>query len=263
MQILRKDDLLGEQYVDPYALTHPLHSERIDFFRSHLNRSPHAQATLPKAFDRNFDRMQIKLTAFTMDPDIILSRFPSTDQSVLARYGRAIAYFQNSQIDESLKEIDSLLQEFPQDPHFWDLKGQILFESGKPQGSAKAYEKAVKLSPHTPLFRVSWAHGLIEAGDPHDLETVHLELLRAKTDEPDNPFTYRLLAIYYGKKERVDLAALSLAEMALVVGDLKTAEQQAKRSLHFLKNDPPNQARAKDVLEEVKRLKASEGGLGF
>ena len=51
--------------------------------------------------------------------------------------------------------------------------------------------------------------------------------------------------------------------MALTVGDLKTAEQQAKRSLHFLKNDPHEKVRAKDILEEVKRLKASEGGFGF
>lgn len=263
MQILRKDDLLGEQYVDPYALTHPLHTERIDFFRNHLGRSPHSQSLLPKEFDDGFDRMQVKLTAFTMSPEVTFSRFPATDRSLLARYGRAIAHFQNSQVDESLKELDSLIQEFPNDPHFWDLKGQILFESGKMQEAAQAYEKAVKLGPKIPLFRVSWAQVLLESGDPHKLETAHLELLRAKTEEQDNPFTYRLLAIYYGKKEKIDMAALSLAEMALVVGDLKVAEQQAKRSLHFLKNDPAHQARANDILEEVKRLKAAEGGLGF
>lgn len=254
MQILRKDDLLFEQYVDPYALTHPLHSERIDFFRSHLSRSPHTDTSLPKKFDENFDRLQVKLAAFTIDPDIILSRFESHDQSLLARYGRAIAHFQDSHIEESLREIDSLLQEFPHDPYFWDLKGQILFESGKIQESTKAYEKAVKLAPHIPLFRVSLAHALIESNDPHKLEIAYSELLRAKTEEADNPFTYRLLAIYYGKKGKIDLVALSLAEMALIIGDLKTADQQANRTLHLLKNDPTNQGRAKDILEEVRRL---------
>jgi predicted Zn-dependent protease len=257
MQILRKDDLFSEQHLDPYALTHPLHSERIDFFRSHLSRSPHAQALLPKIFDENFDRMQVKLTAFTASPDVTLSRFASTDQSLLARYGRAIAHFQNSHTEDSLKEIESLIKEFPSDPYFWDLKGQVLFETGKLHDSAKAYERAVKLSSHIPLLRVSWAHAMIENNDPRQLETAYLELLRAKTEEPENPFTYRLLAVCYGKNGKVDLAALSLAEMALVVGDLKVAEEQAKRSLHFLKNDPANQARAKDILEEVKRLQES------
>lgn len=261
MQILRKDDLLLEQYVDPYALTHPLHSERIDFFRNHLSQSPHAHAGLPQGFDENFARIQVKLRAFTLSPDATFLRFGTSDRSLLARYGRAIAHFQNAHIEESLKEVDSLLQEFPKDPYFWDLKGQILFEAGKIQESTKAYEKAVQLSAHIPLLRVNLAHALVESNDPEKLEIALSELLRATTEEPDNPFAYRLLAVYYGKKERVDLAALSLAEMALIVGDLKTAEQQAKRCLHLLKNDPPHHARAKDILEEVKRLEKNTLGL--
>lgn len=263
MQILRKDDLLGEQYVDPYAMTHPLQSERVDFFRAHLSRSPHSHARLPKKLDENFDRLQVKLAAFTTSPDIILAQCDAGDRSLLTRYKRAIAYFQNSQIEESLKEVESLLKEFPQDPYFWDLKGQILFESGKIQDSAYAYQQAVIFAPHIPLLRINWAHTLIESGDPHKLETAHLELLRAKTEEPDNPFTYRLLAVYYGKKDKIGLAALALAEMAMTVGDLKMAEEQAKRSLQLLKDDPNEKARAKHIVEEAKRLKESEGGLGF
>jgi len=255
METLHHDDLLAEQYIDPYAMTHPMHSERISFFRAHLGTSSHAEKGLPKELEDNFERLQVKLAAFTGSPDVIFSRFPSTDQSLLARYGRAIAYFQNSHIEESLKEVNSLLEEFPQDPYFWDLKGQILFESGKIKESTKAYEKAVKLSPRLSLFRVSWAHSLLESNDPHLLEKAFSELLRAKTEEPDNPFTYRLLAVCYGKQGRIDLAALSLAEMALLIEDLKMAEQQAKRSLQLLKNDPHNQVRAKDILQEVKRLR--------
>lgn len=263
MQILHKDDLLAEKDIDPYAITHPLHSERIDFFRAHLSRSPHAEAKLPKKFDDDFARLQVKLLAFTTSPDQVLSRFDAKDSSLLARYGRAVAYFRNSQPEESLKEVDSLLKEFPYDPYFWDLKGQILFESGKIQESAIAYEQAVKLRSDIPLFRMSLAHSLIEGGDDSKLERAHAELLRAKTEEPDNPLTYRLLAVYYGRKGNIGLAALSLAEMALTVGDMKMAEGQATRSLHLLKNDSANEGRAQHILEEIKRQKENEGGLGF
>jgi predicted Zn-dependent protease len=255
MQMLRNQDLLAEQYMDPYALTHPLHSERIDFFRTHLEQSPHANAGLPKEVETNFERLQVKLTAFTIGPEAIFARFAPTDQSLIARYGRAIAYFQNEQIDLSLKEVDSLLKDFPQDPYFWDLKGQILFESAKIIEASHAYERAVKLAPHIPLLRTSWAHALIEGGDASKLETAYSELLRATTEEPDNPLAYRLLAVYYGKKGKIGLAALSLAEMGLCVGDWETAEKQAKRSLHLLKDEPSHQTRAKDIIEEVKRLK--------
>ena len=258
MEILRKDDLLSEKFVDPYAVTHPLHSERIDFFRSHLSRSPHAQSPLPQKFEEDFKRIQVKIAAFTLSPSKTFSRFKPTDSSLLARYGRAIAYFQNAQISESLTEIDSLLKDFPQDAFFWDLKGQILFESGKISDAAIAYEKAVKLRPDIPLLRVNLAHALIETENKDQLEKAFSELLRAKTEESDNPFTHRLLAIYHGKKGNTGLVALSLAEMSLEVGDLDTAEQQAKRSLHFLKKDSSNRTRAKDILEEVKRLREEE-----
>jgi predicted Zn-dependent protease len=258
MDLLRKDDLLSEQFVDPYTLTHPLHSERISFFQAHFGRSPHAKAQLPAGFEDNFKRIQVKITAFTLNPAKTFAQFKPTDSSLLARYGRAIAYFKNSQINEASVEIDSLLKDYPQDPFFWDLKGQILFESGKIQDATKAYEKAVELRPDLPLIRVSYAHALIETGDKGQLEKAFSELLRAKTEEPDNPFTHRLLAVYYGKKGETGLAALYLAEMSLEVDDLKMAEQQAKRALHFLKNDPTNYTRAKDILAEVKRQKELE-----
>jgi len=263
MDLLRKDDLLSEQFIDPYVLTHPLNSERIDFFRSHFNRSPHAKAQLPADFEDNFKRIQVKITAFTLNPAKTFARFKPTDSSLLARYGRAIAYFKNSQLNESFAEIDSLLKDYPQDPFFWDLKGQILFETGKIQDATKAYEKAVELRPDLPLLRVSYAHALIESGDKNKLEKAFSELLRAKTEEPDNPFTHRLLAVYYGKKGETGLAALYLAEMSLGVGDLATAEQQAKRALHFLKNDSANLSRAKDIMEEIKREKALESSWGL
>ncbi|MBI2707459.1 MAG: M48 family metallopeptidase [Proteobacteria bacterium] len=261
MELLRKDDFISEQQLDPYVLTHPLISERLDFFRAHLSTSPHAQATLPDPFEENFKRIQVKLIAFTQSPVKIFARFKPTDTSLLARYGRSIAYFQNAQVDEALKELDSLLKEFPQDAFFWDLKGQILFESGKIKDAILAYEKAVELRPDIPLLHVNFAHSLIEGGNNAHLEKAYSALLRARTEEPDNPFIYRLLAIYYGKKEKTGLAALCLSEMAFEIGDLDKAEQQAKRALHFLKEDAPNKARANDILEEVKRLRKRESWL--
>ncbi len=258
MEILRNQDILPGQFIDPYALTHPLPAERIDAFRAHLSQSPHARSHLPTELEESFKRIKIKIAAFTQSPGKTLSQLKPTDTSLLARYGRAIVYFQSSQIDESLKEIESLLKDYPQDAFFWDLKGQVLFESGKIQQAIKAYENAVKLRPDIPLLRVSLAHALIEGGDKDQLEKALSELLRATTEEPDNPFTHRLLAIYYGKKGETGLAALYLAEMSLEVGDFKVAEQQAKRSLELLKNDPTNHVRAKDILQEVKRQKALE-----
>lgn len=259
MEVLKKNDFFRDQYADPYAQTHPLKEDRLEFFQAHLNSSAHADSLLPPEFEKNFQRIRVKIAAFTEKPDLILGKFKSDDSSLLSHYGRAIALFQKGNVEDSLKEMEVLLKEAPEDAFFWELKGQILFDSGKFLASIKAYEKAIKLRPELPLFRVNLAHAMIESGKAEFLEKAHGELLRAKTEEPDNPFTYRLLAVYYGKKGDVGLAALSLAEMYMEVGDIHTAEQQIKRSLHFLKEDASSsKARAQHILDEIKRYKGEK-----
>ncbi len=259
LNILHHGDILVacEQHIDPYLMTHPLLTERFDFLKSHIAKSPYTKAAFPQKFEEDFRRLQVKLRAFTDPPLRTLANFPATDQSLLGRYARAIAHLQNAQPEDSLKEIESLLRDYPKDPFFWDLKGQILFESGKIKEAASAYEKAVALRPDIPLLSVTLAHALIES---NDLEKAFPLLARATIDEPDNALVHRLLAIYYGKKDKTGLAALSLAEMAFQTGDLKQATQQAKRAMHFLKGDAVNLTRAKDLLDEVERAEKPASG---
>ncbi len=255
MKILHKDTFYARQDLDPYLITHPFTDERLDFFQSHLSLSPYAEGSLPQNFESNFKRIQVKIAAFTEPPGKTLARYKPSDNSLLARYGRSIAYLQNSQNEEALKEVDSLLHDYPEDAFFWDLKGQILFEAGKIREASSAYEKSVQFRPDIPLLRINWAHALTESEDKALLEKAYHELMRAKAEEQDNPFTYRLLAIYYGKTGKTGLAALSLAEMSYHVGEFDKAEEQAERSLKLLKEDKQNTIRAKEIIEEVKRLK--------
>ena len=251
---------VSEQSMDPYLRTHPLLTERIDFFRSHISKSPYRKAAFPRKFEDDFKRIQVKLKAFTQPPLKTLNEYPLTDKSLVARYGRAIAYFQNTQPEESLKELNGLLKDYPNDTFFWDLKGQIFFESGKMREAVKAYEKAVTLRPDIPLLSITLAHALIESGDKANLEKAYPLLLRAKTEEPDNTLTHRLLGVYYGKKGNMGLSALSLAEMALQAGDFGQAAKQATRAMHFLKGDEANLTRAQDILAEVERQSKPPSG---
>ncbi len=263
LQIMHKNDFLVEEHIDPYAITHPLTSERIAFFVNHVAHSPHSNATLPQQFEDNFKRMQVKLAAFLQSPAKTFDKYKPTDTSLLARYARSIAYLQSSQNDMALDEINHLLADYPEDAFFWDLKGQILFDSGKIKEASYAYEQAVKLRPDIALLRVTYAHALIETGENQLLKKAFQELLRAKAEEPDNPMTYRLLAVCYGKKGDIGLASLSLAEMAFEVGDLKMADEQVKRSLKLLKGKPTDISRANHLLQEIKRLKDQSSSHGL
>ena len=99
-------------------------------------------------------------------PSSTLAAYPEKDQSVLARYARAIAYYRIPQLDKALPTIDGLIRDFPQDPYFRELKGQMLFENGRVAEAQQPYEEAVRLAPAAPLLRISLAQTYVESNDP-------------------------------------------------------------------------------------------------
>src|SRR6202008_2900004 len=98
-------------------------------------------------------RIKAKLEAFISPPSSTLAAYPERDQSVVARYARAIAYYRIPQLDKALPVIDGLIRDYPKDPYFRELKGQMLFENGRIADAVQPYEEAVRLAPAAPLLR--------------------------------------------------------------------------------------------------------------
>ena len=111
-------------------------------------------------------RIKVKLDAFISPPSSTLAAYPEKDQSVLARYARAIAYYRTPKLDKALPIIDGLIRDYPNDPYFRELKGQMLFENGRIAEAMQPYEEAVRLAPAAPLLRISLAQVYIESNDP-------------------------------------------------------------------------------------------------
>src|SRR5438105_3491 len=89
-------------------------------------------------------RIKAKLHAFLDDPSKTLAAYPESDRSPLARYARAIAYYRIPKLDRALPEIDGLIRDFPNDPYYRELKGQMLFENGRLREATRPYEDAGK-----------------------------------------------------------------------------------------------------------------------
>ena len=71
----------------------------------------------------------------------MLRVYPLTDNSVPAHYARAYAYHRESQLDRARAETDALLMVDANDPYFLELKGQILFEEGRPAEAVAAHHR--------------------------------------------------------------------------------------------------------------------------
>jgi predicted Zn-dependent protease len=256
LQILGEQDLLYEARQDPYLRTHPLTRERIEKVRQHLAASPYANRPLPKHFEAMHIRMRAKLIGFLRPPEQVIQRYQGKENTLEARYALAVAYHQDARLDRALQFIDGLIKENPADAYFHELRGQILFESGRDhvRDAVAAYDRAVKLAPGEALIRVGLAQAQLETGDPR-LERAALDNLRAAIRNDDTyPLTWRLLSVAYGKAGDRGNAALANAEYAYLNRDLPALRAAIVHAERGLKPGTPSWLRLQDLKSQVKQV---------
>ena len=253
-EILQADERLQGQQDDPWARTHPLTSERVDYVRDHVDRARCSSAPIPPEGEALFKLIQAKLHAFLDDPSITLRRFPESDQSEVARYARAIAYYRIPKLDRSVPLIDALIHDYPNNPYYRELKGQMLFENGHIRDAIAPYEQAVRLAPNQALLRISLAQVYIEANDPALNKKAIALLNNAAQAEGRDSTVWRFLAVAYGRDNQLGMAALSLAEKALADGQKTEAAQQAKRAQQNLPHGTASYFRAVEIGHQAEDL---------
>ncbi|HWB48402.1 MAG TPA: M48 family metalloprotease [Stellaceae bacterium] len=253
-EILQADEPLTGEATDPWARTHPLTSARIDYIRHHVETSHSSDAPDTPQNVQLLKTVKMKLHAFLDDPAATLRAYPESDQSTDARYARAIAYYRIPKLDKALAAIDALIRDFPKNPYYQELKGQMLFENGRVRDAIAPYEQAVKLDPQAALMRISLAQTYIESNDPALNKQAIAYLNDAAQAEGREAMLWRLLAVAYGRDNQLGMAALSLAEGALADGKKKDAAQQAQRAKQNLRKGTPSYARAEEIQREAKDL---------
>jgi predicted Zn-dependent protease len=257
-QVLQGEELLSGARQDPYLRTHPLTAQRIEHVRNHVDRSRFSDVADSPANIEMLKRIKVKLGAFFSPPSSTLAAYPERDQSVLARYARAIAYYRMPKLDKALPIIDGLIRDFPKDPYFRELKGQMLFENGRIADAVQPYEEAVRLAPGAPLFRISLAQVYIESNDPKLNKRAIAHLNDALRSEDKDSNGWHLLATAYGRDDQMGLAALALAEEGLSAGKKKDATQQASRAKALLLKSSAAYNRAEEIQREAEKIENSE-----
>lgn len=219
-----------------------------------MQNSRFANAPVPVELEAAHARIRAKLIGFLEPLARVFQYFPETDNSVAGRYAKAIAYYRQPDLNKALPLIDGLLSDFPQDPYFHELKGQMLFENGRLAEALPAYEAAVELRPRAALLQLGLAQVQIELNDPELNDRAAENLEEVLRREPSNAFAWRLSATAYGRRGDKGMTALALAEYALASGELGEARQQAVRAQKILAEYSPGWLRAQDVDNLAERL---------
>jgi predicted Zn-dependent protease len=177
----------------------------------------------------------------------VARRFPASDHSLPARYARAISAYRHAGLHNALAQIDGLIQSQPNNPYFYELKGQALLEGAKPAEAVAPLRRAVDLSHHAPLIETLLAQALVATGNKAVAEQA-VELLRnAIARDSDIPSAYDQLAMAYGRKGDLANADLASAQAAVSRGDIPTARQLAARAKTRFAVGSPSWVRADDI----------------
>ncbi len=245
---LRNEQIIRGFKVNPYLQSHPLAIERMSALQAKAEASPHVGVKDSPEEIARLNLLKGKINGFLMEPNVAFRKYPLTDQSQEARYARSVAYYRNGDLDKALKEIDRLISEKPDDPYFHELKGQMLFESGKVEDSIAPHARSVELAPAKALLKINLGRALAATDDAEHLKKAVKELKGALQLEPDNAFAWFELARAYGGLDQEPLANLATAESRYYVGKRAEAAQFARRARAGLKEGTPEWRRASDIM---------------
>ena len=249
MQKLESQELLPSSQQSKYIRTHPLTQDRISFLEHAVETMKVSDSQVPAIWNEWHKRMQAKLTGFLF-PDKALRL---KGDSIASIYARSIAYYRKNEIKKSLSLLELLLEKEPDNPYFYELKAQVLLESGRVSESIPFYKRAVSLLPEAGLIRVSLAHALLEAHPKKEKEFLEIitHLKTAEKTENRSPRLQRLLATAYGRIDKEGLSRVHLAEEALLQNRLQDANKQAHLALGHLEEGSASWLRVHDLLRAM------------
>ncbi len=241
---------MSERQQDPYLRSHPLSTDRLSALEDRVSRSPYFGTTDPPQWIAAFDMVKAKLWGFLDNPALTFRRFPASDQSLPAHYARAVAFHRQGDAPRALAQLDPILKAMPNNPFVLELKGQILFESGRIEESIPPQRRAVELAPNSPLLRVGLAQSLIATETPENTIEGLEHLKFAERFDNENSRAFHQASIAYARLGEYGNAELATAERFYTLGQLPRAKQHAQRAQNELPSGSPGWLRAEDILQE-------------
>jgi predicted Zn-dependent protease len=242
------DSLFAAHGSDPYVQSHPMPADRVAALEEFAHSSPYWDKKDDSALQLRHDMMRAKISAFMERQDTVYRRYPLSNISLPSRYAHAISTYLHGDLQNALTQIDGLIQVQPNNPYFYELRGQALLEGGKPAEAIAPLRKAVQLSNNAPLIEMLLGQALV-ASDNRAYAEEAIGILRAAVArETEAPLGYLQLAMAYSRKGDLAEADLASAQAAYLRGDNKTARDLASRAKTRFAIGTPGWVKADDII---------------
>jgi predicted Zn-dependent protease len=223
-------------------------AERVSALEEIARTSPYWDKKDDPALQLRHDMIRAKISGFLERPDTVYRRYPLSNTSLPARYAHAISTYLHGDLNNALTQIDSLIQTQPNNPYFYELRGQALIDGGRPAEAIPALRKAVALSNNAPLIEILLGQALVAADNKTYTEESINILRNAMARETEQPIGYTQLAMAFARKGDFAEADLASAQAAFLRGDNKTAKDLASRAKTRFAVGTPGWVKADDIV---------------
>lgn len=245
---MANDSIAMTADADPYLFSHPMPFERIRNLEASARKSPDFGKPEDPGKKLRYELVKAKIIGYTQGPQRVFQRYPSSNASMPSRYARAVAMYRRGDIKNALPLLDSLTDELPENPYFWELKAQALLETGRPEQGLPAVKKARALLPNSGLLQLLHAQLLLGVGGKANADQALKLAVLAKATEGNSPTIFDLQAKAHAARGDAARADLSTAEFAFSTGDRELAIEKAKAAQERFKRGTPEWLRANDIL---------------
>lgn len=257
----RYNEMRSAQRVPPWMRTHPLWTDRIQALRQRVSQSEHRTATDTPEEIEHLKLIQAKLFGYTENAARTYQKYPDTDLSAPARYARSVAAMRSSDFGRADKEAETLTREFPNNPYYHELVGEILLTSGRVADSVPHHRRALELNPGNALLQINLARALLATNQKPATDEAVGFLQAATRTEPDNASAWYELATAYDTRGEEGMARLASAELRFSVGDWPAARSFAERAKERLDQGTTSYQRALDIAT-IAETRVREGRRG-
>ncbi len=247
-------ELLSTVNQDPYMRSHPTSRDRLRAAEAFLEQFGDKAKPNPEA-DYWFARVKGKLSAFLRSPGWTLRRAKEESAQDIRLMREAAAHHQNRDLAKARAAIDAALAIRPDDPFYYELKGQILLENRQVPEAVLAYRQAVDMAPNDALVLAGYGRSLLVQGQTKNALQV---LEKARQRDYRNARLMQDLGVAYAKVGNNGMASAVTAERYALQGRLADAGIHAKRAVRQLPEGSPGWQRAQDVLIASERAKKAK-----
>jgi predicted Zn-dependent protease len=259
-QRFANEEAMSAYKLDKFAVDHPSGQDRVFDLNDMVEASPYREVQDSPEVLHTFQMVQAKLAGYVLPVKDALIRYPESDTSEPARYAHAMVYMRQPNFTKAMAAANSLIAEEPNNPYFYEVRGQLYMSLTKPALAIADYQKSVNLRPRAPQLRLALATAQLATEDPALAEPALQNLKAAILVEDDDIFTWYQAAQAYSLLKNEPMANLATAELWYNAGDMRKAVVFATRARGKLTQGGTDWQRANDIIGAAAPLAAQQRG---